>query len=309
MPLSVVLVGAVVVLIIGAVGVTSLALGTASQSDVVRSERGARGASFRHTVIRRINSAFLRFRVGEALSTALIQANIRQIYAIEYFLGGLLVTLLVLVSLLNVIAPFYAVLLAASVGWGLWAVLSYLRERQRQKFIAQLPEFARIMANSTNAGLSMSSSLRVAAHELADPAGRELTILERELAVGTPLDVGLERMSDRIKGRDLDVLVSTLVISQRAGGSLISALRGLSTTLEDRKETRREVKTIVTQSSFTGYLVVAFGVGFVLVMNMMTPGLLYKLTSTVIGQIAIVLAAIAYAAGLLMIHRLTRVKL
>lgn len=214
-----------------------------------------------------------------------------------------------LVSLLNVIAPFYAVLLAALVGWGLWAVLSYLRERQRQKFIAQLPEFARIMANSTNAGLSMSSSLRVAAHELADPAGRELTILERELAVGTPLDVGLERMSDRIKGRDLDVLVSTLVISQRAGGSLISALRGLSTTLEDRKETRREVKTIVTQSSFTGYLVVAFGVGFVLVMNMMTPGLLYKLTSTVIGQIAIVLAALAYAAGLLMIHRLTRVKL
>lgn len=309
MPLSVVLAGAVVVLVIGAIGFTSLALGTASQSDVVRSERGARGASFRHTVIRRINAAFVRFRVGEVLSTALVQANIRQIYAIEYLVGGLLVCLVVMLAGLNTVAPFYAVVLAAVVGWGLWSLLSFLRERQRQRFIAQLPEFARVMANSTNAGLSMASSLRIAAHELPDPAGRELSILERELAVGTPLDVALERMSDRVKGRDLDVLVSTLVISQRAGGSLISALRGLSTTLEDRKETRREVKTIVTQSSFTGYLVVAFGVGFILVMNMMTPGLLYKLTSTVIGQVAIVLAGIAYAVGLLLIHRLTRVKL
>ena len=239
MPLSVVLVGAVVVLIIGAIGFTSLALGTAAQSDVVRSERGARSASFRHGTVRRINDAFVRFRVGEVLSTALVQANLRQIYAVEYFVVGLLVCLLVLVGLFNVVAPFYAVVIAVLVGWGLWSLLSFLRERQRQKFIAQLPEFARIMANSTNAGLSMTSSLRVAAHELAEPAGRELTILERELAVGTPLDVGLERMSDRIKGRDLDVLVSTLVISQRAGGSLITALRGLSTTLEDRKETRR----------------------------------------------------------------------
>ena len=65
----------------------------------------------------------------------------------------------------------------------------------------------------------------------------------------------------------------------------------------------------MTQSSFTGYLVVAFGVVFVLFMNMVTPGLLYKLTSTIVGQIAIVLTAVAYGAGLFLIHRLTRVKL
>ncbi|MGW9825503.1 tight adherence protein B [Brevibacterium pityocampae] len=297
------------VIVVAAAGFVVFALGSGEQADFIRAERGRRAVGFRERVIRPLNTTFVRTRLGGRLSTALIQANLRRIYPVEYLGAAVLTGLLVIVLLTGTLAPFWAIVLTATVLWGFWAALNFLREREREKFLAQLPEFARIMANSTGAGLSIHSALQVAASELPDPAGRELRGLERELAIGTPLDVGLERMAERIKGRDLDVLVSTLVIAQRAGGSLISALRQMSTTLEERKEAKREVKTLVTQSSYTGYMVIAFGVGFVLLMNAMNPGILYKLTDTVIGQIGIIVAGISYVLGLFLIRKLTQVKI
>ncbi len=70
------------------------------------------------------------------------------------------------------------------------------------------------------------------------------------------------------------MLVGTLVISSRSGGSLISALRDIASTLEDRKELKREVRTLLTQATYTGYLVVAMGIGLLFLLNALHPGLL-----------------------------------
>ena len=243
------------------------------------------------------------------MTTNLIQANLRSIYAVEYFGIAVVTCFAVVLVTAQYIALFYAFVLGALVLFFAWKILESLKERQREKFIQQLPEFARIMANSTGAGLSIQTALGVAASELPDPAGREFAALKREIEIGTPLDLALERMSDRISGRDLDVLVSTLVIAQRSGGSLISSLRGMSDTLEFRKETKREVATLVSQSSYTGYLVAAFGVGFVLLLSTMHDTLLHDLTSTLIGQIAMGFATVCYTIGIIAIQRLVKVKL
>ena len=47
----------------------------------------------------------------------------------------------------------------------------------------------------------------------------------------------------RLPSREVAVLVSTLLVSARSGGSLVTALRDIADTLEARKETRREVRT------------------------------------------------------------------
>lgn len=304
-----ILLGTLEVLVLGSIGLVVFALGTGEQYDIVRSERSGGTVSFRASRIFPADRAFRRTRLGDKLSQQLVQANLRSITSIEYLLIALVASAIVFVILNRYIAILYALLLSALLLFGFWKVIDVLKERQREKFIQQLPEFARIMANSTGAGLSIHTALGVAASELPDPASREFSALKRELEIGTPLDIALERMSDRIAGRDLDVLVSTLVIAQRSGGSLISSLRNMSDTLEFRKETKREVKTLVSQSSYTGYLVVAFGVGFVLLLASFNDGLLFKLTSTIIGQVAIVIATICYAIGLVVINRLVKVKL
>lgn len=304
-----ILLGTLACLILGSIGIVVFVLGTGDQQDIVKAERRGGAASFRTSRILPADRAFRRTKLGAKLSQQLIQANLRSITALEYALIAISVSVVVFIFLTRVIAIFYAGALSALLLFGFWKVLDILKERQREKFIQQLPEFARIMANSTGAGLSIHTAVGVAASELPDPAAREFEALKRELEIGTPLDIALERLSSRISGRDLEVLVSTLVIAQRSGGSLISSLRNISDTLEFRKETKREVKTLISQSSYTGYLVVAFGVGFVLLLASFNDDLLFKLTSTILGQIAIGIAAVLYTIGLIAINRLVKVKL
>ena len=78
---------------------------------------------------------------------------------------------------------------------------------------------------------------------------------------GESLDDALGELADRLPSRELVVLVTTLVLSNRAGGTVVSSLRNLTTTLEERKETRREVRTTLAQVTVTAYAVPGFGIG------------------------------------------------
>ena len=92
-------------------------------------------------------------------------------------------------------------------------------------------------------------------------SGTEIARVTREVQLGASLDEALAHLEHRLPGRELSVLVGTLIIAQRSGGSLITALRNISETLEDRKELNREIRTVLTQVTYTGYLVAALGVG------------------------------------------------
>ena len=74
------------------------------------------------------------------------------------------------------------------------------------------------------------------------------------------------------------MLISTLLVSARSGGSLVSSLRDIADTLETRKEVRREIRTLLAQSVITGYMVVAMGVGLLIMINTIRPGTINLMT-------------------------------
>lgn len=206
------------------------------------------------------------------------------------------------------VAVHVALLLGVAAVRGLRSVLAWREERQRQAFVAQMPELARVLSNATSAGLSIRTAIEMAGEELAEPARTELQRCARAMSVGTSLESALHQMEERLPGRELSVLVGTLVISSRSGGSLISALRDIAGTLEDRKELKREVRTLLTQATYTGYLVVAMGIGLLFLLNALHPGLLKIVTTSLIGQGALAFAVLCFSGGLLLIRRMTRIE-
>jgi tight adherence protein B len=186
----------------------------------------------------------------------------------------------------------------------------YLQRRQGERkelFIAQLPQLARVLSNAASAGLALRSAIALASDDLAEPARTELRRVSDAMAVGQSLEDALRDLERRLPARELSVLVSTLVISARAGGSLVEALRNIASTLEARKEVRREIRTVLSQSVYTGYLVVALGMGILLLLNTIQPGLLDLMLSRPIGQLALFVAIGLFAGGLLLIKRVTRI--
>lgn len=149
----------------------------------------------------------------------------------------------------------------------------------------------------------------MAADELEAPAGDELRVVADQLGVGRTLDDALGELAERLPSRELVVLVSTLILSNRAGGRVVSSLRNLTITLEERKETRREVRTQLSQVNTTAYAVPAIGVGALLLVNSIIPGALDRMTGSVAGQIAVLISLGLYALGFIAIRRISKIDI
>ncbi|MGW7361854.1 type II secretion system F family protein [Streptomyces sp. NPDC054841] len=193
--------------------------------------------------------------------------------------------------------------------WAAFGFLSWQRNKRIEKFINQLPELSRILANATQAGLALRTALSMAAEELEAPAGEELGRVADKLAVGHSIDDALGELADRLPSRELVVLVTTLVLSNRAGGTVVGSLRNLTETLEERKETRREVRTQLSQVNMTAYAVPVMGLGALLLLDKVMPGAIDRMTTSFLGQVAVVAALVMYGVGVFVIRRLSKIDI
>ena len=248
-----------------------------------------------------------RTRLGRWLERELALSGISS-PPILVLLGVLVVTAVMPYLLARLLAPAFAVVgLAAGYlllrGW-----LRRSRDRRRERFVQQIPELARVLSNAVNAGLSITTAWVVAEDEMAEPARSEIQRLNAAVRFGTPLEDAMLALNDRLPAREVRVLMSTLVVSVRSGGSLIGALREISFTLDDRKEVRREVRTTLAQARATGALITIMGVGILLGLNAIQPGTVDRMTRNLLGQVALVVSLGLFLMGHLMVQRMTRIE-
>jgi tight adherence protein B len=260
-----------------------------AESLLGRLDTRLRRTDFGRLVGRRLTAAGMRTRV----STFVLLMALGFVIAL-YLIGSYL-------------APVFGV--AAGVGT-VFLFFAYLRRqeaRRREEFIGQLPELARVLSNASSAGLVLRTAIEMAAEELDDPASSELRRTADSLRLGQPIEQALRDLGGRLPSRELAVLVSTLVVASRSGGSLVTALRSIAGTLEDRKEIRREVKTIMGEAVVTNWAIGAMGVGILFLVNLVSPGVLRTMSEHLAGQIILGFSSALFVISLLIIRRITRV--
>ncbi len=265
------------------------------------------GASRSEAVLRRADRAFRRTRPGRWVERQLLLAGVERqpLLVAGVTVLGTAVTCWVLNRTL---APAFAVVGLVIGVQGLRTYLARARAARREEFVAQMPELARVLANATSAGLSIRTAIDMAADEVSDPARTELRRIADGMAFGADLETSLQAVQDRLPSREVAVLVSTLLVSARSGGSLVSALRDIADTLDNRKEVRREIRTVLAQSLATGYLVVGMGVALLFLLNVAQPGTVEKMTTTPLGQVALLVAGLLFGGGVLIVRRMTRIE-
>lgn len=256
-------------------------------------------------VLDRLNRWFRRTRMGQWVERELTLAGITQrpvVVTMVAAAGGLVTAYILWTAL----APLFGVLGVAAGVVGLRTFIRRAKQRRLEAFIVQMPELARVLANATNAGLSIPTAIAIAGEELAAPAGPELQSVANALRFGTDLETALDQMGERLPSREVAVLLSTLVVCARSGGSLVTSLRDIADTLEARKETRREIRTTLAQALATGYMIIGLGFSMLFLLNFIQPGSVQAMTSHIVGQIALFVSGSLFAIGFLMIRKMTR---
>ncbi|GGL39702.1 type II secretion system F family protein [Phycicoccus endophyticus] len=277
---------------------------------VARDRRAAeQAAELLHTeeqssLVEVFDQRLVRTRLGRWLAHELDLAGLKQ-RPVVVLVSGVVVGIVTTYLLWRFVAPLLGV---AGLAIGVLAVRRYLQRaqtRRKEAFVAQLPELARVLANASHAGLSLPTALAVAGDELSEPARSELARVATRLNFGAPLDTALHELYDRIGSRETNVLMSTLVVSARSGGSLVTALRDIAETLDQRKETRREVATTLSQAIASSNLVIVMGFAMLLLVNAIEPGTVDRMTREPVGQVALVLGGSLFATGYIVIRRMT----
>lgn len=292
----------------GVMGLHAYSGGKADRDALVDrlSHTGQIPAAGRHRRFQGVDRRLRKTGLGRKLELKLAATGL-EITPGEFFVYALVAMAALWMAASSILASFFGPVAALIGLWGTNAFLNWQRTKRTERFINQLPELSRILANATQAGLALRTAISMAADEMENPAGEELARVARRLAVGESLDDAMSELTDRLPSRELVVLVTTLVLSNRAGGTVVSSLRNLTETLEERKETRREVKTQLSQVTVTAYAVPVFGFGAMLLMNAVMPGALDRMTGAFIGQVAVIVSLVLYAIGFIVIRRMSRI--
>jgi tight adherence protein B len=298
--------GAVVAVVLALFGMREFTDLFSSRARLIAAATGTSGST-QVPLVERWDRLLRSTRLGRHLERDLQLAGIdrRPVVIVG---AGMGIAVLATYLLWTFLAPALGIL---GLAIGVYAVRWYLRrgrDRRREKFIGQLPELARVLANATNAGLSLATSLAIAGDELDEPARSELKRVSVSVSFGSDLASALDELRLRVGSREVAVLVSTLVVASRSGGSLVSSLRDIADTLDARKETRREIRTTLSQSLATGYLVIFLGVGMLFAINMVKAGTVQLMTQSPLGQVALLVSGSLFTVGLLLTRRMTRIE-
>jgi tight adherence protein B len=200
-------------------------------------------------------------------------------------------------------------LVAAVIGYNLpkW----YLKRRRKSrvaKLNKQLPEALTMISNSLKAGFGLLQALNVAVDQTAHPISTEFGRTIHEMNIGSSAEEALTALSERSGSYDLDIVVTAILVQRTVGGNLGEILDTVAQTMRERIRIRGEIATLTGQQMLTGVVIgllpVALGLGF----EVLSPGYINPLFTTLVGKAMLVTAVVLETVGIMIIQRILNIE-
>lgn len=178
-----------------------------------------------------------------------------------------------------------------------------------RKFNNQLADVLLILANSLKAGFSLLQAMEMASQEMPDPISAEIKTTLKEMTYGESTESALLNFSKRIKSRDLDLMVTAILIQRQIGGNLAVILLNIHETIQERLRIQAEIKSLTAQGRLSGYIIAFIPFGMALVISLIQPDYLNELLQSSAGKLLIVMGILSQIIGFLAINKIVNIKL
>ena len=144
--------------------------------------------------------------------------------------------------------------------------LSLEEAKRRLSMEKQLPLLLSSLRSNIYAGVTVQAALLKTADDMPAPLGDELRIVRDEVSVAVPLEVALQRMSERVGSRLVQFLISSIGIAIRSGSDLIPQLVTIEEIVRQRARIAGKIRAAVALAKPTAYL--ALGAPILMVIYM-----------------------------------------
>jgi len=171
-----------------------------------------------------------------------------------------------------------------------------------------LPDALDMMNRAMRAGHAFPSTLKMVSEEIPDPLGGEFRAVFDEVNFGVSMSDALTNLAQRVPSTDLRYFVIAVLIQRETGGNLTDLLGSISTIIRDRLKLLGQVRVMTAEGRMSAWVLglLPFGVGATVAVT--NPGFLDTLFTDPIGRQMITTAAIMMVVAVLIIRRLTKIR-
>lgn len=200
-----------------------------------------------------------------------------------------------------------AVLLAA-VGValpGLW--VSQVKRKRAGKLEGQLVDALTLIANSLRAGHSFMQALELVSRDSAPPLAPELARVLRESRLGVSIDQAFSNLVARFDSRDLELVVTGVLIQRQVGGNLALVLDSIAATIEKRVKSRGKVRTLTAQGRVSAWVISIMPFAMAVLVFGFYPDFGRVMLTTPLGLGMLGVGAVSLAVGILLIRKVVSI--
>lgn len=187
-------------------------------------------------------------------------------------------------------------------------VLVRFRQQKRAKMLnRQIGDTLVIISNALRAGQSFQQAMNLVSREMAQPTAKEFGRTVRELNLGVSLESALLNMSKRVGSKDLDLLITVILIQRQVGGNLAEVLDNIANTIRERIRIQGEIRTLTAQGRISGLIIGLIPPILIVFISMMNPGYLKPLINTGPGIAMLAAGAVAEVLGIIVIKKIVTI--
>ena len=230
-------------------------------------------------------------------------------FTASLLLGVGIVVILIMCEVLNpfIYLPVGAGLAVLGAMAPLW-YYKYLAMKRRELFEARLLDFTMGLSSGLRSGLALPQALEATAKRMGEPMQEELMTVLREYRFGMELSDALARLNERMPGEDMNLLVTTIKLTTRTGGSLVEVMDKMVEMIRGRREFQERLKNMTAQGRFEAIAMSLAPLAAFILLYLIDPQLMRPMVTTGMGWCGIGLVCALVTCGFLVIKKITTIE-
>jgi tight adherence protein B len=203
-----------------------------------------------------------------------------------------------------------SLMIGIAIGAGLpHLVIGRIGKRRVAAFIGLFPDAIDLMVRALRSGLPISEAITGAGHEIGDPVGTELRLVESGMRMGRDLDGLLWETASRIDTPEFRFFIIALSVQRETGGNLAETLANLSDVLRRRRQMAAKVRAMASETRATTMILAGLPIAVMLLLLVISPNYLAPLFHDIRGYFLDGLALTMLVTGVAIMNKMAHFEI